>query len=102
MSNGLNVGGAPMQIVRDLGTPGVVQGFRTSEPTQGPRLAAALATTFRFFGSDGSAQFAIIAGAITKIWLKVAGVWKEAVAFVKVAGVWKTSTPSIKISGNWK
>ena len=103
MSNGFNVGGASMQLVRDLGTPGAVQGFRTAEPTQGPRLAAALATAFRQFAQDGSTQ--IFLSAITtglEVWLKVSGVWKLCEVWVKVAGVWKLSTPYLKVSGTWK
>jgi len=38
----------------------------------------------------------------TIAWLKVAGIWKQAVTWIKVAGVWKTSTPYIKVSGVWK
>jgi hypothetical protein len=40
--------------------------------------------------------------AATIVWLKVAGVWKQATAFLKVTGTWKTTTPYIKVSGNWK
>lgn len=102
MSNGFNVGGAPMQLVRDLGTPGAVQGFRTAEPTQGPRLAAALATTFRQLGQDGSAQFAIITGAALKVWLNVSGTWKECVVWLNVGGTWKTVTTWLNVGGTWK
>ena len=36
------------------------------------------------------------------VWLKVAGVWKQATVFTKVAGTWKTATTFTKISGTWK
>ena len=35
-------------------------------------------------------------------WIKVAGVWKQAVTWIKISGVWKTTTPYIKDSGVWK
>jgi|688.fasta_scaffold01111_4 hypothetical protein len=34
--------------------------------------------------------------------LKVAGEWKDAMAFVKVTGTWKNATPYVKVSGVWK
>jgi len=34
--------------------------------------------------------------------LKVAGEWKDAMAFVKVTGTWKSATPYVKVSGVWK
>lgn len=40
--------------------------------------------------------------AATLFWIKISGVWKQAVAYVKISGVWKTVTPYIKISGNWR
>lgn len=39
---------------------------------------------------------------VTKIWIKVGGVWKLATPHIKVAGVWKQATPKIKASGTWK
>jgi hypothetical protein len=38
----------------------------------------------------------------TKVWIKVAGVWKLATPHIKVAGIWKQATPKIKVSGTWK
>lgn len=35
-------------------------------------------------------------------WIKVSGVWKQAITWVKVSGVWKIATPFYKIGGNWK
>jgi hypothetical protein len=37
-----------------------------------------------------------------RVWLKVAGIWKETTVYLKVSGVWKTTTPAIKISGTWR
>ena len=34
--------------------------------------------------------------------LKVAGEWKDAMAFVKVTGTWKSATPFVKVGGVWK
>lgn len=38
----------------------------------------------------------------TKIWLNVAGVWKETTVYIRVGGVWKTAAPAINITGTWK
>jgi hypothetical protein len=40
--------------------------------------------------------------AAVKVWLKVAGVWKETTVHLKVSGTWKIATPAIKIGGVWK
>ena len=37
-----------------------------------------------------------------KFWVKIDGVWKQAVAYVKIAGTWKTATPYVNIAGVWK
>ncbi len=34
--------------------------------------------------------------------LKVAGEWKDAMAFVKVTGTWKSATPFVKVGGVWE
>jgi hypothetical protein len=38
----------------------------------------------------------------SKIWLKVAGTWKQTTPFIKVSGVWKQATPKIKVGAVWK
>lgn len=43
-----------------------------------------------------------IQSARARIWIKVAGVWKQAITWIKVAGVWKQATPNIKVSGAWR
>jgi hypothetical protein len=35
-------------------------------------------------------------------WIKVAGIWKQAVAYIKISGTWRLATPYIKVSGVWK
>lgn len=35
-------------------------------------------------------------------YVKVAGVWKNAIPYVKVDGVWKMATPYVKVAGVWK
>jgi len=35
-------------------------------------------------------------------WVKISGVWKQAVAYIKIAGLWKTATPYVKVAGVWK
>jgi hypothetical protein len=37
-----------------------------------------------------------------KFWIKVSGVWKEAVTWIKISGVWKQADPKIKIAGTWR
>lgn len=39
---------------------------------------------------------------LNKFWIKVSGVWKEAITWVKVSGVWKQATPRVKLGSNWK
>jgi hypothetical protein len=40
--------------------------------------------------------------ALNKFWIKISGVWKEAVTWIKVSGVWKQATPKVKLGGNWQ
>jgi hypothetical protein len=49
-------------------------------------------------------QVPIVAPASTGniMWIKIAGVWKQAITWIKVAGVWKQTEPKIKISGVWR
>jgi len=37
-----------------------------------------------------------------QFWIKISGVWKEAVTWIKISGVWKQSDPKIKIAGTWR
>jgi hypothetical protein len=37
-----------------------------------------------------------------KIYVKVSGAWKQAIAWVKVSGVWKQAVAYVKVSGAWK
>ena len=39
---------------------------------------------------------------LNKFWIKVSGVWKEAITWVKVSGVWKQATPRVKLGSNWQ
>jgi hypothetical protein len=101
MSNNLTAGGAPSQLVRDTGSPGAVQGFVTDTITQGPRLAAGLTTLFVFQLAEASMQIGIVAAA-KQLWIKIAGVWKQATPWIKIAGVWKQATPWVKAGGVWE
>ena len=38
----------------------------------------------------------------TIVWIKVGGIWKQAIPYIKVGGVWKQANFKIKISGEWK
>ena len=37
-----------------------------------------------------------------KFWIKISGVWKEAVTWIKISGVWKQAEPKVKLGGNWQ
>lgn len=37
-----------------------------------------------------------------KVWLRVAGVWRECTVHLRVSGVWKVATTKLKVSGAWK
>lgn len=39
---------------------------------------------------------------LNKFWIKIAGTWKQAVAFVKISGNWQQIQPKINISGIWR
>jgi hypothetical protein len=38
----------------------------------------------------------------TKVWIKVAGVWKEATPYIRVGGIWKVATPKIRAASVWR
>lgn len=98
MSLQLTFGGNSIQLVRDVGTAGVVQGFRTNEETI-CKNTTALSTTFLF---QAFKYVSYPLSAATIVWIKVSGVWKTATVFIKVSGVWKQTTPFVNISGQWK
>lgn len=100
MSLRLTLGGGEIMLVRDTGTPNAVQGF-VSEDTVVSRNATALPTNFLFQAYE-YIQFSLTNITGTKFWIKISGVWEEAIAWIKVGGVWKQSTPFIKISGTWR
>jgi len=61
----------------------------------------------RFFNDSATVEIKAIPiqGVTTggsKFWVKVSGVWKQAITWVNVSGVWKIATPFYKIGGNWK
>jgi hypothetical protein len=62
--------------------------------------------TRRFFDGAqteiGSLPIVGIVAAVTKIWIKISGVWKETTPYIKISGVWKLATPYIKVLGVWK
>ena len=64
-----------------------------------------MATRRLFDGAQIELQILPIVGTSSVssiLWIKVAGVWKQAVTWIKISGVWKTTTPYIKVSGVWK
>jgi len=101
MSIQLTFGGAPVQMVRDKGTPNSVTGFRTQTITQGPNLTVGLPTTFIFQLAENSIQYRLVT-ALRNEWFKIAGIWKQGYRFYKVAGVWNPSIIWVKIGGVWK
>jgi hypothetical protein len=36
-----------------------------------------------------------------KVWVKIAGQWRRALAHTKVAGVWKSALVGVKENGSW-
>lgn len=42
------------------------------------------------------------ASSLSKLWIKVSGLWKECITWIKVGGLWKTAQPNIKVAGVWK
>lgn len=102
MSNGFNIGGASIQLKRDVGTANAVQGFRTSEITQGPRLTSSLSTVYKFFAADGVAQLSQVAALVNRFWKNISGVWKVTVSDINISNVYKNATPRINISNLWK
>lgn len=99
----LQGGGGSSVMRRDIGTAGTVQNqIASGSALYGANLAASLPTTvFQQAGGGGAQLSQIVAGA-KKFWIKISGVWKEAVTWIKIAGVWKQATPNIKIGGIWK
>ena len=98
MSFQLTFGGGEAVLVRDTGTANAVQGF-VSDETVVSKNVTALPTTFIFQLLE-YIQIPLSVGTI--VWIKVSGVWKQAIPWIKVGGVWKQATPMIKIGGVWK
>jgi len=64
-----------------------------------------MATRRLFDGAQieiGSIPIQATPSILSVFWIKVAGVWKQAITWIKIAGVWKQSTPYIKVGGTWK
>lgn len=38
----------------------------------------------------------------TIVWIRIAGVWKQATVFINAGGTWKTATPKLNVTGTWK
>lgn len=75
----------------------------SKDPATGPqgKKMYIFARTFNEHGWSAYSAYTeitILAGA----YVKVAGVWKEAVPYVKVAGVWRLAEPWVKVNGVWK
>lgn len=100
MSLQLTFGGGEVMLVRDTGTPNAVQGF-VSEETVVSRNVTALPTNFLFQKYE-YVQFSFTDILGTKFWIKVSGVWKEAIPWIKVSGVWKEAIAWIKVAGTWR
>ena len=41
-------------------------------------------------------------GVADTFWVKISGIWNQAIMYVKIAGIWKTTTPYVKVAGVWK
>jgi hypothetical protein len=100
MSYQLTFGGGEPLLVRNKGNANAVKGF-VSKETVVSKNVTALATTF-IFSLYEYVSLKLVASNVTIAWVKVAGIWKQAVVWIKVSGTWKTATPYIKVSGTWK
>jgi hypothetical protein len=98
----LTVGGSSIQIVRDVGTPNAVSNFIATGKVTGPRLSVALPFYFIFSAAQKSINLQKFTASANIFWVKISGVWKQAVAYIKIAGVWKTATPYVNVAGIWK
>lgn len=96
MSYRLTFGGGEAVLVRDTGTANPVQGFVSNEVVVSRNVTALpMSVLFTLIGY-------IQAGLSNRLWIKIAGVWKQATTWIKVAGVWKQATPFIKVGGTWE
>ena len=98
----LTAGGSSIQFVRDSGSPNAVQNFLADGKVEGVNLLNGLPFNYVFQASQKSSQFAYIIVVGNQFWIKIAGIWKQATAFVKISGVWKSTTPYVKVGGVWK
>lgn len=98
----LQAGGSAAQMVRDTGTANPVQGLWATGLVEGVELSSALPFTAFMQVGDGYAQQPLVTSSQAKLWIKVAGVWKEAITWIKVAGVWKQTTVWYNDNGTWK
>lgn len=44
----------------------------------------------------------LVTTAAVVFWLRVAGVWKQAVVWIRAGGVWRIANPKINVGGTWK
>ena len=94
-------GGSP-RISTAVGTAAPVQNMLVKgSELYGPNLTAALIGTYTFRAASGI-RIPSAPGTGSVIWIKVAGVWKQASPYIKVAGVWKPATGYVKVAGAWK
>ena len=100
MSLQLTFGGAEAVLVRDTGTANAVQGF-VSEEIVVSKNVTALPTNFLFQLYE-YIQAPLVSITGTVAWIKVSGIWKQAIVWLNVGGIWKQTTPFIKVGGVWK
>lgn len=98
----LQGGSAPAQMIRDTGTANAVLGFWATGFVEGTESLTTLPTTVFMQAGDGFAQEPFGTSTASKLWIKVAGVWKETTTWIKISGVWKEATVWYNDGGTWK
>lgn len=88
--------------IKDFGTNGITV-VHNSDGTK------SIAVSFGYsepnnviVGNTSGSGTMVLTRTYRPIWVKVAGVWKQAILWVKVAGVWKKTLPWFKTGGTWK
>ena len=96
-------GGASARLVREQGTPALVQGFvATSSPLYGAQLGASLPGSVLMRTADRPAYMSRSTPSGVVTWLNVAGVWKTATPWIRIGGTWKVATMNLNVGGIWK
>lgn len=102
-------GATEYEIVGDLGDSivnGSIDQFTTGTTYNLTGLAAGKDYTFEVFARNNAgwspASEPLTVQTLAGTWIRVGGVWKQAIPYVRDAGVWKMALPYIRQAGVWK